>query len=97
MANKIRLHEKSKSATPFHKFPCTVLATPSFASMPKLMLLHSSCVKISIKCAEICNDMNVDVTFEGDNTVMMQQVGHAETALACFLVQLLRLLCNIIT
>jgi acyl-CoA oxidase len=27
------------------------------------------------KIAEICNDMNVDVTFEGDNTVMMQQVG----------------------
>mmetsp|Transcript_11803 Transcript_11803/g.32165 ORF Transcript_11803/g.32165 Transcript_11803/m.32165 type:complete len:632 (-) Transcript_11803:1268-3163(-) len=29
------------------------------------------------KIAEICNDMNVDVTFEGDNTVMMQQVARA--------------------
>lgn len=26
------------------------------------------------KIGEMANDMNVDVTFEGDNTVMMQQV-----------------------
>ncbi|KAL6747266.1 acyl-CoA dehydrogenase/oxidase [Haematococcus lacustris] len=29
------------------------------------------------KIGEICNDFNVDVTFEGDNTVMMQQVARA--------------------
>lgn len=27
------------------------------------------------KIGTMANDMNVDVTFEGDNTVMMQQVG----------------------
>lgn len=29
------------------------------------------------KIGPMCNDMNVDVTFEGDNTVMMQQVSRA--------------------
>ncbi len=29
------------------------------------------------KIGQLCNDMNVDVTFEGDNTVMMQQVARA--------------------